>query len=211
MIHVPFNRHKSYFDHDKPPTNRVVTAAYTTKVHFSVTYCVKGAENRVQNSTKTLKTCKMCKNDLHLSVLPDDLQDLVFKFAYGLPKDQVLCSLYAILDIIDMQLPFFFFRKKIWSWDLKRFLHNPIWVFEPMEYYQCNFNSLFDEDAMYCLLIGLDFRRKNVRLFGSREKWLSRICTSWRAVEPFAAYYRMLMRSKSPIMKKRGILIRGYI
>ena len=122
----------------------------------------------------------MCKNDLYLSVLPDDLQDLVFKFAYGLPKEQVLCSLYALLDIIDMQLPFFFFRKKIWSWDLKKFLHNPVWVFEPMEYYDGNFNSLFDDDAMYCLLLGLDFRRKNVRLFGSRDKCKSHLHTSSR-------------------------------
>ena len=150
-------------------------------------------------------------NKLNISVLPDVLQDLVLMFAYNLRKDQIVHSLYAILDIIDMHLPFFFFRDRIWSWETKSFLRNPVFVFIPIEYYSGDFGSLFDEDAMYCFLLGLDFRRKNVRLFGSREKWLNRICTSWRAVEPFAAYYRMLMRSKSLIMKKRCPVVKRFI
>ena len=150
----------------------------------------------------------MCKNDVKLSSLPDVLQDLVLEFAFNLPKDQVLGSLQVILD---MKLPFFFFREKIWSWEWKHFLPNPVFSFFPIEYYNGRFDELFDDDAMFCLLLGLDFRRRNVRLFGSRQKWLNRIVTSWRCVEPLAAYYRMLLRTRTPIMKKRGPLVQAFV
>jgi len=154
---------------------------------------------------------KMCKNDPKLSSLPDVLQDLVLQFAFNLPRDQVLRSLQIILDIVDMKLPFFFFREKIWSWHCRKFLPNPVVSFMPIEYYNSRYNELFDDDALFCLLLGLDFRRRNVRLFGSRQKWLNRIVTSWRCVEPLAAYYRMLMRTPGQIMKKRGALIQMFV
>ena len=154
---------------------------------------------------------KMCKTDVKLCSLPDVLQDLVLQFAFNLPKDQVLGSLQIILDIIDMQLPLFFFREKIWSWNCKHFLPNPVFSFLPIEYYNGRFCELFDDDAMFCLLLGLDFRRRNVRMFGSRQKWLNRIVTSWRCVEPLAAYFRMLMRTRTPIMKKRGPLVQAFV
>ena len=153
----------------------------------------------------------MCKNSLKLSVLPDVLQDIVIMYAYNLPKVDVLRSLDIIMDIKDMQLPFFFFKQKIWSWHYKTFLPNPVFSFMPIEYYSGRYCDLFDDDAMYCLLIGLDFRRRNVKLFGSRDRWMNRICTSWRAVEPLAAYYKMLLRTKQKIMKKRGPLIMNFV
>ena len=150
----------------------------------------------------------MCKNDPKLRELPDVLQDLVLQFAFNLPKRDVKMSLNIMLDIIDMQLPFFFFREKIWSWHYHCWMPNPILEFMPIEYYNGRFADMFDDDAMFCLLLGLDFRRKNVKLFGSRQTWLDRIVSSWRCVEPLAAYYRMLLRSPTPIMKKRGPLVR---
>jgi len=111
----------------------------------------------------------MCKNDPKLSSLPDVLQDLVLQFAFNMPKDQVLGSLRVIMDIVDMKLPFFFFRQKIWSWHCKNFLPNPVFDFMPIEYYNGRYNELFDDDALFMLLLGLDFRRRNVRMFGSRQ------------------------------------------
>ena len=153
----------------------------------------------------------MCKNDLKLCSLPDVLQELVLEFAFNLPRDQVLTSLQVILDIVDMKLPFFFFREKIWSWSCNNFMPNPVFSFMPIEYYNGRFCELFDDDAMFCLLLGLDFRRRHGRLFGSRQKWLNRIVTSWRCVEPLAAYYRMLLRTRTPIMKKRGPLVQAFV
>ena len=153
----------------------------------------------------------MCNSELKLDGLPDDLQNLVLDFAFNLPRDAILDSLHIILSIIDMDLPFFFFREKIWSWQYTMFLPNPVYSFMPIQYYNNLYSELFDDDALYCLLLGLDFRRSNVRMFGSRQRWLDRIVTSWRCVEPFAAYYKMLIRSKKPIMKFRSNFIRSFI
>ena len=153
----------------------------------------------------------MGENDPKINVLPDVLQDLVFSFAFNLPKDDVLDSLDVILGIIDMDLPFFFFRESIWSWHYAKFLPNPIFSFMPINYYGGAYGDLFDEDAMCCLLLGLDFRRKNVRMFGSRQRWLDRIIRCWRCVEPLAAFFKMLLRSKTPIMKQRNQIIQALI
>ena len=153
----------------------------------------------------------MCKNELNLTVLPDVLQDLVLMYTYNLPKKQVVASLKVILGIIDMQLPFFLIKDRIWSWHYETFLPNPIRTFMPIEYYDGRYENLFEEDSMYCLLLGLDFRRRNVRRFGDRKRWFHRIVTNWRSVEPFSAYYKMLLRTKCRITKKRGPLVRRFI
>ena len=156
----------------------------------------------------------MCKNDLKLNVLPVVLQDLVLMYAYNGKKEQIMESLECILNIIGMKLPFFFLKERIWSWQHRTFLPNPCITFLPMEYYG-KYHDIFDDDAMYCLLLGLDFRRRSVRRFGSREHWMSRICSSWsgswRAVEALSSYYKMLLRTKVEIMKKRGPLVMKFI
>ena len=44
-----------------------------------------------------------------------------------------------------------------------------------------------------------------------RERGLDRIVRSWKCVEPFGAYYKMLLRSQGPIMKQRGPLVSLFI
>ena len=153
----------------------------------------------------------MSVSDVNFSVLPSVLQDLVLDFAFNLPKTDVLESLNVILSIIDMDLPFFFFRESIWSWHYNKFLPNPVFSFMPIHYYNGIYSELFDDDALCCLLLGLDFRRRNVRMFGSRQRWLDRIIRCWRCVEPFAAYFKMLLRSKTPIMKQRSAFIKRFV
>ena len=128
-----------------------------------------------------------------------------------MPRDDVLRSLETVLAIIHMELPFFFFREKIWSWHYNEFLTNPVRTFLPIEYYNGRYCELFDDDAMFCLLLGLDFRRRSVKMFGSRQRWLDRIMRSWKCVEPFGAYYKMLLRSQGPIMKQRGPLVSLFV
>ena len=153
----------------------------------------------------------MSVSDVNFSVLPSVLQDLVLDFAFNLPKTDVLESLNVILSIIDMDLPFFFFRESIWSWHYNKFLPNPVFSFMQIHYYNGIYSELFDDDALCCLLLGLDFRRRNVRMFGSRQRWLDRIIQCWRCVEPFAAYFKMLLRSKTPIMKQRSAFIKRFV
>ena len=149
----------------------------------------------------------MCKNNPKIGDLPLVLQDLVLQFAYNMPREQVLDSLEVILDIKAMQLPFFFFKELIWSWHYASFLPNPIHCFTPIAYFGGTYLDLFDNDAFFCFLIGLDFRRKNVRCFGSRIHWLDRLCTTWKSVRPFSYFFKMLLRSETQIMKKRHSIV----
>ena len=64
------------------------------------------------------------------------------------------------------------------------------------------FRDIFNDDSVYCFLIALDFRMKNVRAFGSRRLWELRLLDSWRAMDSLAAFYKMIMRSKTRVLRK---------
>ena len=144
----------------------------------------------------------MCFDDPKVNELPLVLQDIVYMFAYNLPKTAVQYNLQTLLEINSWQLPFFFFRTKIWSWHWKTFLPNPCKEFMPIEYYCGTFRAIFDEDAVYCFLLGLDFRMRNVRAFGNRAQWERRILQSWRHMDSLANFYWMVMRSKTRVLRK---------
>ena len=145
-----------------------------------------------------------------LGQIPPDLQNIVCMYAYDCDMRAVQRSLRLYADLKTMRLPFFFYREKIWDWSTRRFLASPMIVFEPIDRWDGIVNELFDQDAMYSFLLGLDFRKRKVRTFGTRERWLHRLSTNWCVVEPFAAYYRMIMRSPENVMKKREHL-HGFI
>jgi hypothetical protein len=153
----------------------------------------------------------MCTKEPTIRDLPVDLQDLVLQFAYNMRRPDVLDSLEQILDIKDMQLPFFFFRERIWSWHYAMFLPNPINQFLPIVYFGGSYSDIFDTDSFFSLLIGLDFRRKKVKCFGSRTRWLDRMLCSWEMVKPFSSFYKMLLRSKTPTMKMCRSRVRMFI
>ena len=140
----------------------------------------------------------------NLRVLPPELVNLVCFFAYNLPHASVKRSVNQLCRILDMRMPFFFFRKMIWSWHYSKFLTSPLVEFLPIEYFEGKYSSLFDEDVLYYFLLCLDFRRRHVRVFGGRDRWLNRFLSSWRTFEPFGAYYKMLLRSKTKILKHRS-------
>lgn len=144
---------------------------------------------------------------MNLCALPTDLQDLVMRFCFNLPLEDVTRGVDMILDIKDMGLPFFFFRDKIWSWEYGRFLTTPLKVFMPIEYYGGFYRDLFDDDCTYYLLLCLDFRRRPVKMFGSRIDWQNRFAQTWRTVEPFAAFFKMLLRQKAPVLKPNSPLL----
>ena len=134
--------------------------------------------------------------------LGPDLQNIVCMFAYNTSLGSVKHSLKVYGVVRSMNLPFFFFKPEIWYWHERRFIKNPMKSFVPLETVGGRVSDLFDDDAMYCFLLALDFRRKKVRMFGTRERWLHRLTSNWCTVEPFAAYYRMLLREDEPFMKK---------
>ena len=144
----------------------------------------------------------MCKNDPKVCELPHVLEDLVYKFAWNMPKEDVQRSLCTYIEIKEWKLPFWFFHNRIWSWHYNRYLDNPLDKFEPIEYYGGRFRELFNDDAVYCFLIGLDFRMKNVRMFGPRRLWEARLLNSWRVMDALSTFYKMLMRSKTRVLRQ---------
>ena len=139
----------------------------------------------------------------NLCFLPPELVDLVCLFAYNIPHKSVLRSVNQMCCILDMRMPFFFFRRVIWSWHYSKFLPSPFVEFLPIEYYG-NYAALFDEDVLFYFLLCLDFRRRKVRVFGPRGRWLDRFLSSWHTYEPFGAYYKMPLRSKTPVLKNNS-------
>ena len=134
--------------------------------------------------------------------LPPDLQNIVCSFAYNTTLGCVKRSLAIYLVVRSMNLPFFFLKRRIWCWHERAYIKNPMTAFVPIETVGGRISELFDDDGFYCFLLALDFRRKKVRMFGSRDRWLHRLASNWCTVEPFAAYYRMLLREDEPFMKK---------
>ena len=110
-----------------------------------------------------------------MNELPPDLQNIVCLFAYNTTLGCVKRSLALYLVIRSMHLPFFFYKRRIWCWHERKFIKNPMTEFVPIETVGGKISELFDDDGFYCFLLALDFRRKKVRMFGSREKWLHRL------------------------------------
>ena len=146
----------------------------------------------------------MCMQPQKISDLPDVLQDLVCMFAWNMPKKLIQPSLDIFVEINNWRIPFWFLRKRVWSWHYRSYMKTPLKEFLPIEYFGGEYKQLFNEDAVYCLLIGLDFRLKNVRKFGNRKKWETRILQSWRVMESLSSFYKMLLHSKRGVLRKNS-------
>ncbi len=153
----------------------------------------------------------MCKNDPKVCELPSVLEDLVYMFAFNLPKEPVQASLSTVLEVKSWNMPFWFLNERIWSWHYRRYLDSPVKAFIPIEYYGGEYKCLFNLDVIYCFLLGLDFRMKNVRAFGSRQLWEGRILDSWRSMDSLSCFYKMLLRSKTRVLRKNTYYESFYI
>ena len=89
----------------------------------------------------------MCKNDPKVCELPSVLEELVYMFAWNLPKKPVQASLITYSEIKEWELPFWFFHDRIWSWHYNCYLDSPLKSFMPIEYYGGRYKELFNEDA----------------------------------------------------------------
>ena len=154
---------------------------------------------------------QLCKNDPKVCELPHVLEDLVYMFAFNLPKPAVQTSLKTLLEVGQWDLPFWFLNQRIWSWHYRCYLDTPLKCFIPIEYYGGDFNTLFNTDAVYCFLLGLDFRMKNVRAFGSRRLWEARMLESYKAMDAVSSFYKMLLRSKTRVLRKNTYYEAFYV
>jgi hypothetical protein len=144
----------------------------------------------------------MCKNTLKLYVLPHELSNLIVQFAFGVPESAVRCDLDTILRIKSWDLPFWFLAHRVWSWRYRRYLLSPLKSYLPITFFGAQYKELFNIDTVWSFLCALDFRMKNVHAFGSRALWQSRITESWEIMDSLASFYKMLLRSKSRVLRK---------
>ena len=145
--------------------------------------------------------CKTQEKEPRISDLPIVLQDLVISFAFDEHKWVIKSELETLLEIKSWRLPFWFLESMVWSWHHRRYLTTPLVQYIPMKYCGHNYRNLFDLDVIHSFLLALDFRVKNVRCFGSRELWQTRILESWRCFDSLSSYYKMLLRSKNRVLR----------
>ena len=94
----------------------------------------------------------MCKNDPKVSELPRVLEDLVYMFAFNMPKEPVEKGLNTVLEVKSWNLPFWFLNNRIWSWHYRSYIDSPTKAFMPIEYFGGDYKDLFNIDVIYCFL-----------------------------------------------------------
>ena len=124
--------------------------------------------------------------------LGEDLANIVCDFAFKCRYSEVFYSLKWYLEILCFSFPQHLLNRRIYSPRYRRVLPNPLIVFEPIQNFG-SYRDLFDWSTVYMLLWQLDFRRKVVRVYGSRGNWHTRFALDWKNVLEFVLYYRTLV------------------
>ena len=124
--------------------------------------------------------------------LGEDLANIVCDFAFKCRYSEVFYSLKWYLEISCFSFPQHLLNRRIYSPRYRRVLPNPLIVFEPIQNFG-SYRDLFDWSTVYMLLWQLDFRRKIVRVYGSRGSWHTRFALDWKNVLEFVIYYRTLV------------------
>ena len=184
-------RHKTRLNL-KSTIYRVIRACRNTKVDFSLSICAFNPN----------KQSKWLKNTLHFTTkkgfmtrfydLGEDLADIVCDFAFKCRYSEVFYSLRWYLKILCFRFPEHLMNRRLYSPKYRRVLPNPLIVFEPIQNFG-SYRDLFDWSTVYMLLWQLDFRRKIVRVYGSRGSWHTRFALDWKNVLEFVIYYRTLV------------------
>ena len=139
-------------------------------------------------------------------ILPPVLVDIVLEYAYDTTRECLADDLEVYNTIDEMHLPFFMMKSKIWSWKTRSFVKSPLMEYLPLVNFDDDITRLFDFDACYCFLLSLDFRRRIVRTFGTRDQWVERLMHNYLSFEPFGGFYRMILHIRESVMKKRWYL-----
>lgn len=141
---------------------------------------------------------------MNLTILPTDIVSIVCEFAYHVPLSVVKPSLKRILEIKKMRLPEWMLQRVLFSYHYNTVLPSPLRCFEPMMIFG-DYHRLFNLPSILNLLYMLDFRRKSVSVWGSRQMWLKRLGRmsqfDYRYIQVFALFFRYLFRLPTKVMK----------
>ena len=133
--------------------------------------------------------------------LPNDLKNIISDFCYKTSwletkKSLQICEEVKMLDISPL-----FLRRQMWSWAYLQFLPNPLSVFEPINRYTGRWSDMIDWHCVNELLFRLDYRRRVVRLAGTRHEWFTKFKSNWMNIGMFDAFYRIIINSGLPCFK----------
>ena len=133
--------------------------------------------------------------------LPKVLKNVVCEFAFvcnwcETEKSLQMCETIASLDISPV-----FLRVKMWSWSYAMFVPSILYVFEPICRFTGRWGDIIDWHAVNELLYRLDYRRRLVRVGGTRHQWFERFKENWLNVCLFDSFYRLMMNSSIQCFK----------
>lgn len=133
--------------------------------------------------------------------LPKDLKNIICGFAYNckwfvVEKDLEMCEVLKNMDLSSV-----FVRREMWSKAYRQHILNPLLVFHPITMFDGFWGDLIDWHAVEELLFRLDFRRKFVRGFATRDEWRVKFIDNWESIRQFDGFYRFLLCTRVPCFK----------
>ena len=133
--------------------------------------------------------------------LPKVLKNMVCQFTFESSWQQTESSLQMCEKIAECGISPVFLRLRMWSWTYGRFMPNPLYVFEPIRRFTGRWSDMIDWHAVNELLYRLDYRRKLVRLGGTRRQWFEKFKENWMNVRLFDSFYRVMLNSRVQCFK----------
>ena len=121
--------------------------------------------------------------------LPDVLQDLVTDFAWKMPAKIIQGNIIDILTIKNFNLPMLFYKLYVFDRRTCRYINNPLVIYEPFWELKEVFNTFHIQELLY----NLDFRKRNVKVAGSRHFWLQSFEEHYHNIVQFGMFYKMLL------------------
>ena len=185
---------------------RVIPAYRSSKVDFSVSICAFYPPKQRNNLKNTVQINKKSRFMSKFVDLGEDLADIVCDFAFKCRYRAFFYSLKQYLAIRCFHVPDHCLSSRLYSPVYRTLCRNPLIVFEPIENFG-SYRELFDWDTIYMLLWQLDFRRRTVKVYGSRGSWHLRFSFDWKSVLDFIVYYRTLVGISSCVQVFKPTLV----
>ena len=151
------------------------------------------------NSPSLLKNNLFYLSKMDFTALPDVLQNMVCAFAFGITKKEVERDLITIREIKQWKLPSNFFEKFVFDKNLQCYVVTPLSRYFPLTELS-NCKVLFDYYRIGQVIERLDFRKKQVKFWGTRWQW-KEFLKDWTFYGLFAEFYRNMIKNGRQVVK----------
>ena len=133
--------------------------------------------------------------------LPKVLKNVVCEFAFDCNWAKTGSSLRMCEKIASYKISPVFLRPQMWSWSFGEFLPTPLDVFLPIHQFTGRWSDIVDWHAVNEMLYRLDYRRKFVRIAGTRREWFQKFRENWLNICLFDQFFRVMLHSTIPCFK----------